>query len=282
MKSYLLAMFIWGTIGLFVRGIDLPSAAISCSRGFLGGAVLLAVTLALQSGSLRRLPLKLHLRYALAGIGIGLNWMFLFEAYRHTTIAMATLCYYMAPALITLFSPFVLGETLSRHKLLCLAGCFIGFFLMVTSQETASAGKELSSGVLYGLAGAFTYACVVLHNKTIPTPNALAMSTLQILWAGVAMLPYVILTTDVSSFTFSTKGLVLLLIVGIVHTGLAFYLWFGAMPKLSAQRISIFSYVDPLVAVAISVFFLGEALSFGGWFGALLLLGSTLAADLRR
>ena len=120
MPQYLLAMTIFGTIGLFVKYIDLPSTVIALSRGALGTLFLLIV-LKLLKRKLDIETIKVNFKHlVIAGIALGLNWIFLFEAYRLTSIATATLAYYMAPIILIVLSPLVLHERVSLGKWLCV------------------------------------------------------------------------------------------------------------------------------------------------------------------
>ena len=94
--------------------------------------------------------------------------------------------------------------------------------------------------------------------------------------------PYVILTQNiVQSASFMTPLLwILLLFVGLVHTGVAYALYFSSMKDLKAQTIAIFSYIDPIVAILLSALFLKEKMGFFGILGAILVLGSTFISEM--
>ena len=106
------AMVIFGTIGLVRRYIDLPSSFIALARAVIGTVFLLGVVALTKKkpdwAGIRKNGLVL----VLSGAFLGFNWVFLFESYRCTSVATATLCYYMAPILVILASP-LLKETLS-------------------------------------------------------------------------------------------------------------------------------------------------------------------------
>jgi len=100
MNAYLkniLSMFIFGTIGIFRRYLPLPSSLVAMVRGAIGMAFLLAVMALIR----RKLDVaairKNFLRLCLSGACLGINWILLFEAYNYTSVATATLCYYLAP-----------------------------------------------------------------------------------------------------------------------------------------------------------------------------------------
>lgn len=276
-------MMIWGTIGFFVRFIEMPSVAIASVRGLLGTAVLMIFLLIKKELSLGGVSRKTLLRLIISGIAIGLNWVCLFEAYRHTTIAVATLCYYLAPMFITLLSPYLLQEKLTMKNLICLLGCFTGFVMVLFSQMTESSTGVSMLGIVFGVSAAVCYAFIVFNNKFVREEiPSIIVCLVQLAAAAVTLLPYTFLTVSVSDCSFDAVSLVFLLILGLVHTGLAYLLWFSSIPKISAQKISIFAFLDPIVAFIVSVAIFHEQLSLEGWIGAILLMGSTLISSLKK
>ena len=122
----ILAMLIFGTIGIFVRNIGLPSSLIAVCRGYVGMLFLaLVLVLRWQKPDIKAIR-RNFLMLVISGGLIGLNWIALFEAYNYTTVTTATLCYYLAPVFVTLASPFVLQEKLTGKKLLCVAVALFG------------------------------------------------------------------------------------------------------------------------------------------------------------
>ena len=97
--------------------------------------------------------------------------------------------------------------------------------------------------------------------------------------AAVTILPYSLLTENIELSAFSPKAVVMLLVVGAVHTGLAYVLYFGSVKALPAQTAAIFSYIDPVVAIILSAVLLSEPLTIFGIVGAVLILGSTFVAS---
>lgn len=102
----IIAVTAFGTIGIFVRYIALPSSIIALVRGAVGAAFLWLL-LRWKKTPFQRDALRPHLKLlVLSGVIMSFNWITLFEAYNYTTVATATLCYYMAPVFVTLASPF--------------------------------------------------------------------------------------------------------------------------------------------------------------------------------
>ena len=273
----LTSMAIFGTVGIFVRFIPMASAAIAFCRGVLGCAFLL-ILMALTG----KKPNLQDIRrngwiLALSGAAIGINWILLFEAYRHTTVAIATICYYLAPAFVTLASP-LLGEKLSGKKLGCIGVAMAGM-VFVSGVFQGNAGGSLL-GVILGVGAAIFYASVILMNKTFSPIGAYDRTLCQLAAASLVIVPYLLLSGGVTSAEMTTLGWVMLGIVGIVHTGFAYALYFGGIGEVNAQTAAILSYLDPVLSILLSALILRERLDAYSIAGAVLILGSALYSEL--
>ena len=277
--SVIAAMVIFGTIGIFRKYIDLPSSGLAVARGLIGAAFLLLVVL-ITGKKLDKAAIKSTLWLLLvSGAFIGINWMLLFESYRYTTVATATLCYYLAPVFVVLLSPLVLKERLSLIKGICAAVAVLG---MVFVSGVFEGGLDLSRlpGILFGVGAAAFYAAVILLNKKMKPIPAMDCTVIQLAAAALVLVPYTLLVEDYAAVALSPLGIGLLVAVGVVHTGIAYALYFGSVHKLPAQTVAIFSYIDPVVAILLSALFLQEPMTVWGWVGAVLILGSTLVSEL--
>ena len=273
------AMGIFGTIGIFVRYIPLSSAAVAFFRGVLGVVFLLGVMLVgkkrFDGAAIRRNLLIL----CVSGAAIGLNWIALFESYRYTTVATATVCYYLAPVFLLLASP-LLGEKLTAKKLGCVAVALVGLVFVSGMMEGGIPALSELKGIALGIVAALLYASVMLLNKKLSPIPAYDKTILQLGAAAAVILPYLLFTGGLSLQGLNWPQLLLLLVVGIVHTGVAYALYFGSMKDLKAQTIAIFSYLDPVIAVILSAVLLREKLGLWGIAGAILILGSALYSEL--
>ena len=278
-----LSMAIFGTIGLFVRGIDLPSSETALYRAVLAvlaiGLYLLATGQRLRCKGMGKELLLL----AASGVAMGFNWILLFEAYKYTTISMSTLSYYAAPILITLVSTFIFREPLTRVKTLCFIMSTAGI-LLITLQGSdegtiTSAGTD-HIGILFGLGAAVLYASVVLLNKMIRNVDGIQRTFLQFVAAVVTLFPYVMATGGIHLGGLNRSGWILLLIVGFLHTGIAYCMYFSSLQHVPGQEAAVLSYIDPLLAVVLSVLVLHEPMN--GWqlLGGALILGFTLLNEL--
>ena len=270
-RMYLLSMAVFGTIAPFVRRISVSSGELALYRAILGAA-LIGVYLLIRrenpfSAKLRREILLL----LLSGGAMGINWILLFEAYRYTTVSTATLCYYFAPVIVTLLSPILFREALTPRQILCFAMATLGLVLI-----TGVEGRGNLTGILFGLGAAAFYAAVVLLNKYIRHTAGIQRTFLQFLAAIVILIPYVAATGGVTLSRLNSIGWVCLLVVGIFHTGITYCLYFSSLKAIPGQSAAILSYIDPLVAVLISVTVLHEPLSWQQALGGTLILGFTL------
>ncbi|NMA69154.1 MAG: DMT family transporter [Desulfitobacterium sp.] len=276
----ILVMFIFGTIGIFRKYIPLPSSLIALTRGFIGMVFLLLVVF-LRKDQMDWDGIKKNFFLLfLSGVFIGFNWIFLFEAYRYTTIATATICYYMAPVLVILVAPIFFREKLTKKKLICVFISFIGMALVSGILETGFAGASELKGVFFGLSAAVFYAGVIVLNKSIKEIPAYDKTIVQLGAAAITLLPYTLLTENLTELTFTPMVIVMLLIVGILHTGIAYAIYFGTIEKLNAQTIGLFSYFDPVVAILLSGILLRENIGVSGAIGAVLVLGAALVSEL--
>ena len=279
-RDLIFSVSVFGTIGIFVRWIGLPSSVIALVRGAVGVAFLLLLArfrhAPIDRAALRRRWQLLLLSAAM----MSFNWITLFEAYRYTTVATATLCYYMAPIFVTLISPVLLKERLTARKLLCVFLALAGMVFVSGVPQSGLPGPSEAKGILLALCSAALYAGVILINKYLAGVPAYDRTLLQLACAAAVMIPYILLTEDLSAMSVTPLGAVLLLIVAVFHTGWCYALYFGSMTVLSAQTVALFSYIDPIVAILLSALLLREPLGWSGILGAALVLGSTLVSEL--
>jgi len=273
------SMTIFGTIGVFVRNIPVTSGELALYRAILA-ALLIGVYLFITKQKIpfgeikKELPLLL-----ISGIAMGFNWILLFQAYKYTTISVATLSYYFAPVIVTVACPFLFREKLTLKQILCFVMSTVGIIL-ITGIGDLSAGSAHLIGILFGLGAAVLYATVILINKFIQNVDGIHRTFLQFLAAILVLIPYVLATSGITLGGMSINGWMNLLIVGLFHTGITYCMYFTALKDIPGQKAAILSYIDPLVAVLVSVILLSEPLTLWQAIGGLLILGFTLWNEL--
>lgn len=267
------AMAVFGTLGLFTRFIPVSSGELALYRAALASLLqcgYFAVTgRKVDLKAIRKeLPLLLF-----SGALMGINWILLFQTYRYTTVSVATLIYYFAPLIVTVVSTFLFREKLTGKQILCFVMSTVGLVLIVGIGDLGSTNPK---GVMFGLSAACFYAAVVLLNKFIKNIDAIQRTLLQFIAAIVVLTPYVALTSGFHLEVLDGIGWTCLLVVGLIHTGIMYCLYFNSVQHLPGQEVSILSYIDPLMAVVVSVVILREPLSLTQAIGGAMILGFTL------
>ncbi len=273
-------MVLFGTIGLFVRNIHLPSSIIALVRGSVG-ALCLVIYLKLKGRSIGFKSIRKNaLLLILAGAAMGTNWILLFQAYHYTTVAIATLAYYLAPIIIILVTALTGKEHLTPFKGFCAVLALVGMVLVSGLLNNSSTGSSNLTGILLGLGAAVFYAAVVLINRELKAIDSFDATMVQLAVGAAVLLPWVLLTEDFSAMQPDAMTLISLFIVAVVHTGIAYVMYFGSIQVLKAQTVAIYSYMDPLVAVLVSAVILQEGMTLPTFLGGALILGSTFFSEM--
>ena len=271
----IISMTIFGTIGVFVRNIPLSSGEIALYRAVLA-AVLIGIYFIISKNHIpfesikKEIPLLL-----LSGVAMAFNWIFLFEAYKYTTVSVATLSYYFAPVIVTVVCPILFREKMTAKQWICFAMSTLGIVLITGIGDLGGNNNHLV-GIFFGLGAAVLYATVILTNKFIKNVEGIHRTFLQFIAAIIVLVPYVIFTSGINLTVLEGKGWTCLLIVGLIHTGITYCLYFSSLKELPGQKAAILSYIDPLVAVLISVLLLNETMTLWQTIGGILILGFTL------
>ena len=272
------SMAVFGTIGFFVRNISVSSGELALYRAVLAALLIGAYLIVTrQKIPFREIGKEARL-LLLSGAVMGINWILFFQAFRYTTVSLATLSYYFAPVIVTVASTVLFREKLTGRQILCFVMSTLGLVL-ITGTVGFSGGRDLI-GVLFGIGAAFLYATVILLNKFIKNVDGIHRTLLQFLAAIVVLAPYVALSGGSTLGTMDGKGWISLLVIGLIHTGVFYCVYFSSLKELPGQKTAILSYIDPLMAVIVSVAILGEPLTWLQAIGGLLILGFTLLNEL--
>jgi RarD protein len=276
----LISMIAFGTIGLFVKNIPLPSGEIALYR-----AIIAAISIFLYQ-LYKGTPLNLakakkeSLLLIISGGAMGFNWIFLFEAYRQTSVAIATLAYYFAPVLVMVASTFLFKEKLTKKQIFCFLMSTAGLVLILSTKGSGNVTNNLL-GIGLGLGAAVLYATVIILNKGIRSIGNIDRTLLQFISAISILVPYLAVSTGFHLGQLNTVGLVNLLVLGVFHTGICYCLFFSSLKELRGQEVAILSYTDPLVAILTSVFILKESITLLQILGGICILAFTLYNELQ-
>lgn len=270
-----ISMAVFGTLGLFTRKIPVSSGELALYRAVLASVlIILYLAVSKQRIDFRRIKREIPLLLA-SGIAMGINWILLFQAYKYTTISAATLSYYFAPVIVTVVCPFLFHEKLTGKQAVCFCMSTVGLILIIGVDSIGQGGNDLR-GILFGLGAAAFYAAVILLNKFIKNVAGIHRTLLQFFAAVIILIPYVACTGGMHLKELDGTGWGCLLTVGLIHTGVTYCMYFSALKELTGQEAAILSYIDPLMAVVVSVVLLGESMTFQQLLGGVLIPGFTL------
>lgn len=278
--SFIIAVAAFGTLSIFVRNITLPSGELALYRGILA-TLLLGTYFIVKREKVNIKDMgKDGILLLLSGGAMGLNWIFLFEAYKYTTVSVATLSYYFAPVIVTILCPILFKERMTLRQAICFIMSTVGVIMVINVSGLSGGGRDFI-GVVCGLTAAVFYSIVIMVNKFIKNVSGLERTFMQLIAAIVVLLPYVAVTSGFSFMSLDGFGWINLLIVGLFHTGIVYALYFSALKEMRGQEVAVLSYIDPLVAVIISVTLLGESMTVMQAIGGAMILGFTLWNEVR-
>ena len=116
-------------------------------------------------------------------------------------------------------------------------------------------------------------------NKSLGDISPVDKTAFQFAVSAIVLAPYILIAENLSEISFGGLSVPFLIIIGVLHTGIAYALYFGSCPKLPASTLAIVSYADPIVAIIVSSF-LGEGLDAAGIIGAVLIIGASAVSEI--
>jgi RarD protein len=267
-------MFIWGSLGLFVKNIDMPSMEIAFFRAIIATCILLSIGIIKKNLKIGNYSKSNLILLVASGIAMGFNWVLLFQAYKFTTISNATLSYYFAPVFVVMAAPIVLKEKLSLKKIGSVLVALAGLVLIINHGGTESLGKGNDViGIVYGLSAAILYATVIFLNKRVIGLTGFERTIVQLAASVLVLLPFVIVRNNIS---FSgPRSLIFMLILGVVHTALAYILYFSGIKDTAVNSAAMLSYIDPISALMLGALILGENITIWQIIGGIMILGAS-------
>lgn len=276
--EFILSMLIVGSIGVFVKILPFTSSEIAFFRAVIGSVFLLFCSFFLKdSFSWNRIKADFFI-LLLSGIALCFNWIFLFQSYAYTSVAVGTVCYYMAPVFVTLLSPLLLHETLHKRQITCIICSLIGIVCISGFWKNPDFSLK---GIGLGLLAACFYTTVILLNKKLKAVHGMERSLCQLIIAAVFLLPYTLFFSALNTSSFSIITILLLLVIGIFHTGIFYLLYFSSIKNLPASSIAVLSYLDPVIAILLSALILHEPFGITELIGSLLIIGSSVISSYR-
>jgi RarD protein len=276
----IISMMVFGTIGVFIKNIPLSTGEIALFRAVIASIAIISYKL-ISGNKINFADIRKDIPVLfLSGVAMGFNWILLFEAYKYTTVAIATLSYYFAPVIVMLICPILFKEKLTIKQIICFIMATIGLIMIIGIGETGNSANNII-GIGFGLGAAALYASVIILNKFIKKVTGIDRTLIQFFAAIIVLTPYVLVTSGFHISSAGKTGIISLLVLGLVHTGICYCLYFSSIKDLKGQEVAILSYIDPFVAIIVSVTILHESISLMQVIGGMIILGFTLLNEIK-
>ncbi len=271
-----LVMILWGSLGVFTRSIPLSAFSLSFLRAFIALPVLFVV---MKMKKADKVKLSLLKPYLISGVLLGFGWLTLFYGFKHTSISSAVMIYNMCPVYVMIAAPLVLKEAISKLQIAVISVSFLGLSLIVGQNVLEGYGYM---GMVLSAVSGMLYATIVLINRSIKfrVDNQTA-TFVQIFIAMIVLLPFVLIDGNILTVVkLDAIAIIYTILLGVLHTGVAYTLFFSLSAHMKSVEIVSYSYLEPLFGILFSVIFVGEALTFPQMIGGLLILGSTYIGEM--
>lgn len=274
--KYFTAVIIYGTIGYFLHFINASSEFVVMCRGLIGSIFILFVMLITKNlPNIKSIKDNL-LMLVISGASLGLNWLFLFAGYRYA-VAISSLLNYLAPILVVIITTIFMKEKLTIKQIVCIIIAFVGIvFVSGLFDGKISADYHC---FIYGSLAAICFVVLVLCNRKLSNIKSLDKTVVQLFVSFLTVLPVVLINHHIPS-SLDKESILLIVMLGIVHTGIAYILYFNSIDTLEPHKIAIIGYVEPVLSILIGTVVFKENMSLLGGIGAILILGSALYNEL--
>lgn len=273
--KYFISVFLYGTLGFFLAFIDVNSEFVVFCRGTFG-CLFILVLLAVKKQKLDIEAIKKNFVYlVICGVSLGLNEIFLFMGYKYA-VSLASLGNYTAPITIIVISAILYKDELSLKQILCIFASFVGVVLL--SGVLTGTSSDIR-GLIFGLCGSIGFITLVFMNKKLKNIGPYDKTIIQLLFSSLTTLPLIFINKSYL-ISYDIKTVSILLMLGIIHTGFAYSLYFDSINTLKPIKIAIIGYVEPVMSVLIGALFLNESMDIYAIIGAILILGSAIISEL--
>lgn len=256
----------WGSIGLVVREIDLPAVEIVAFRVAIASVALGAWLLARPDDRGWRVVDQRPVRTVVQGVMLAAHWGLFFAALQRAPLGTVVLIVYLAPVLVAVVAPFVLGERLTGRVGVALVLAAAGSVLLL---GPGASGVE-PLGLAFACAAAVLMAALILNAKILaPLYGGLRLALAQVSVATVVLIPFAVAGAG-GWPTRAECGW--LLVLGLAHTAFALVVYLGALGHIPALHASVLAYLEPASAAALGWLVLDERLGLGTVVGGLLVV----------
>jgi len=267
-----IAVFLFGLPGFLAKMTALSPLMLVLGRTIF--AVFALVPIYIYQKKLSRPSKKNGIILFSLGLLLAIHWLAFFQSIQISSVSIGLLSYSTFPLFVTFFEPLFFKERLHlRDVLLCLL-IMAGIGLIVPEWRFQN---RVTEGVLWGVLSGLTYAVLSLSNRRLVREiTPLKITLFQNAGAALVLLPF-----GYASFEMpSENDLLIVILLGLFCTGLAFLLFVHGLKTIRAQLASLVACLEPVYGIGLAFVFLGEIPSLRIALGGVLILGSAVLGSL--
>ena len=157
---------------------------------------------------------------------------------------------------------------------------FVGIALVSNLPEATSGGVNVV-GLALGMLAALSFVGVVFCNRHLHDIESLDRVVVQLSISAAVVLPYALaMNGGLPLAGLDARSWLLLALLCVVQTGIAYIFYFGAMGVLPVLEVALLGYIEPVTSVICSALVLGEPMGVLGWVGAAMVIAAAAAGEL--
>jgi drug/metabolite transporter (DMT)-like permease len=279
--SYISMCFIFGTTFLLIKtGLNLGwSPFLFSSLRFVLAGVILLLFVSLKKKE--TITFRNHMQILIISLLMTtIPFGALYYAEQYIPSGEAAIFTSTSPIFILAFNFLLKGKRIFIRQISGAVICILGVFLLVSGNEPLTTGHNLWPKILMICAeAAFSYATIQSKTMIDKAISPAKFNALQMLYGGILLFLLALITREPLTVPTAISGYFLLIYFVLVASIFANTIFFWLIKKTNPFFPSTWTYVSPMIAVAMGWLFLNEQLGVSGLTGAFLVIFGVILAN---
>lgn len=282
--ALILANVIWGAAPPIFKFalLNVPPFLLGCLRFLISALILLPWVYK----KWRPIAIKDFLKIVFISIfGITLHIAFFFAGLARGESINASIIGSSGPLFLFIFAVLFLKEKFHKKVLLGMSISLIGVLVVVASpiflpESRQLIKADLSANIFFVLSTIGAVLCPLFAKPILKRVPVLQFTFLVFLLGGLGFLPQAL--RELQTFSWSQvniNGWVGIIFGVFLSSLLAYYLFFWGTSRIDAEEIGVFSYIDPVLSLAIAIPLLGEHPTKYYFLGAIFVFAGIFIAE---
>ncbi|MBU3182345.1 DMT family transporter [Clostridium psychrophilum] len=269
-----LAVFLFGLSELFGKLLSLPPVIIVFGRAFFSSIFLLITMFYLKKEIKLKQP-KHYLYLSLMGVILAIHWSTFFQSIQVSTVATGLITFSTFPVFVTFLEPYFFKEKIEMSNCVIAIITLFGAALVVPSLKL---GNSSTQGFLWGMVSSFTYAILsMLNRKYVKEYSGISIAFYEQLTSTIVLTPLFFLQKPI----FSLRDILLLVLLGVVFTGIAHSLFINGLKNIKTQTAGIISSLEPVYGIIFTAFVLSEIPTLREILGGFIILSTVFYSTIK-